>query len=284
MAYQRTDKIEVFSTNGPLLTLAVANGFTPETYKPMLAPLIAKYHVISLLPRALWGDELPPQQLHSWKAMLAQDMAEIIQANDLRAIIGVGHSFGAIGTLLTAIALPDRFKALVLLDPTILPRPALWMIRLAQVFKLQNPFAKRAEIRRFRFDTVDDAFTYFRPKQLFHDWSDEVLHLYAQSLKPHPDGGLQLRWPREWEAYYFRTMYKGIWRELPKLRETGLPTLILRGGDSDTLKDSVASKVQEMAPNVTYREVAGHGHLFPHTVPVQTGALIMSWLDDLQMV
>jgi len=277
-------RIQKFSSDGPLMTLAVANGFPPSTYLPMLDPLTETYRVISLLPRALWNGELPPERLYSWKDMLAQDMIDIIKANNLKDIIGVGHSFGAIGTLLTAIAVPERFKALVLLDPTILPRPALWMIRASQKLGLKNPYAQRADIRRFRFDSVDDAFTYFRPKRLFHDWPDAALKRYSQTLKPHPDGGLQLSWPREWEAYYFRTMYTGIWRELPKLSETGLPVLVVRGGDSDTLVVSAASRMQRILPEMSYREIEGHGHLFPHTAPAQTADLILSWLDDLQLV
>ena len=277
-------RIQEFSNGGPPVTLAVANGFMPSTYLPMLKPLTETYQVISLLPRALWNDEQPPERLHSWKDMLARDMIESIEDNDLNGIIGMGHSFGAIGTLLTAIARPQRFRALVLLDPTILPRPALWMIRAAQKFGLKNPYAERAKIRRFRFDSVEDAFAYFRPKRLFHNWPDAALERYSQTLKPHPDGGLQLSWPREWEAYYFRTMYTGIWRELPKLRKTGLPTLVVRGGDSDTLVVSAARRMQRILPDMTYHEVEGHGHLFPHTAPAQTADLITSWLDDLQMV
>ena len=40
--------------DAPPTHIAVANGFPPETYIPLVRPLLEDYHVVSLPPRAMW--------------------------------------------------------------------------------------------------------------------------------------------------------------------------------------------------------------------------------------
>ena len=269
-----------FGGEGPVIHLALANGFPPQTYKPFVDPLTQEYRVVCLPPRALWPDEKPPQKYASWNKNIARDLIAGLRDYDLRDIIGIGHSFGGVATLLAAIAEPERFKAVILLDPTILPQAVLRIMEITRLFgiRMSHGLAPRAEKRRVHFGSVDEAYTYFNSKRLFADWPDATVRLYAETLCPAPDGnGLVLAWPREWEAYYFRTLYTGTWRELPRLRGK-VPILTLRGAASNTLFPKAAARMRRILPEMDYAEIAGHGHLFPQTAPDETRKVITDWL------
>lgn len=271
-----------FGGSGQVVHIALANGFPPQTYLPMLTQFTQQYRVVNLMPRALWDNAPPPQKLLSWKELVAKDLHQGMIEHNLRDMVAIGHSFGGIATLLTAIQDPARFKAIILLDPTIFPRPYMKAIQISRLLgrKMNTPLAERTEKRKMTFDSVDVAYTYFKGKKLFADWDEQALHQYAQSMKPNPDGTVSLAWKREWEAYYFRTIYGGTWGELRKLRGK-MPILLMRGGTSDTLFASVANSIRRVLPDITYHEIAGHGHLFPQSAPQQTADVILGWLKNI---
>lgn len=274
--------------DGSLLHLAIANGFPPQTYRPLVATLTDHFTVKTLVPRALWPDETPPESRRlTWEKTLAKDLIDGIQAHDLRDIVAVGHSFGGIATLLAAIALPDRFRAVILLDPTVLPQIGMWWMRAAQLLNadLGNPLAKGADKRRVEFDSRAAFYERYRSKRLFADWHNDAFQGYVDALVPTGDGDrVRLAWPREWEAFYFRTIYPRSWSELPRLRATGLPIMTVRGGTSDTLFPQAAKRMQRTLPAMAYREVAGHGHLFPQSAPDETAHIILDWLREINLV
>ena len=265
-----------------LIHLAPANGFPPQTYMPMLASLTDHHRAICFPPRALWGDLAPPDEFRDWQ-MLADDLLRAFNQWDMREIVAVGHSFGGIASMLAAIKEPCRFRALVLLDPTILADEVLdWLKAAAEQNSLdQTPLVQGARRRRRIFGSMDEAFDRFRSRRQFVDWPDDVLRLYVQhGLRQRADAdGFELTWPVEWEVYYYATIYQRIWQDLPKL-EGLLPTLIARGGKSDTFTEASMERTCNMLPSATFCELTGQGHLFPQAAPAETGALIYSWLEE----
>jgi len=267
--------------DAPVMHIAIANGFPPQTYIPLLRPFMEDYRVVCLPPRALWGDQTPPSEYQNWQT-LADDMLAGFDQYELDNVVAVGHSFGAIASLLAVITAPDRFQSLILLDPTILMPNLLDMTRQAweQGVADQIPLVQGAMRRRTGFESVEDAFERFRGKRLFSDWSDDVLRLYVEhGTHPKADGdGVELTWSPEWEAYYFSTVHLTIWEDLPKL-DGLVPTLIVRGGDSDTFVTESRDKVKTLVPSATYAEVAGHGHLFPQSAPENAAAVIEEFIQ-----
>ncbi len=271
-----------FGGVGHTLHFAPANGFPPRTYEPLLGALTGDHHVISLPPRALWPGEKPPAVRRQWDAV-AEDLLAGLRHHGWHDVIAMGHSFGGIASMIAAVTEPERFRALVLLDPTIFLQE--WMAMMEQMQLdgsiLDFPLAQGALHRRTHFESAEAAFANFRRKALFHDWSDEALWHYVRHGTRPGAKGVELTWPAEWEAYYFCTGYTHTWELLPRLRGL-LPMLVLRGESSDTFTEAVESQMRERLPDASYRTVAGHGHLFPLSAAAETARLIQGWLKDVK--
>lgn len=266
-----------------MLALACANGFPPDTYRPMVAPLLARWHVVVLPPRAIWpGIGAPPERPGSW-ASLADDLMDGLEAHDLRDVVAVGHSFGAIAWTLGATRRPGRIRALALLDPTLLPPSAMDEIRAEQARGGEARFTlvQSALKRRRRFPSVGDAFSYWRGRPLFADWPDDSLRRYAEAmLRPAADGdGLELCWTPEWEAWYYRSFYAKTWDDVNRL-DPAMPLLALRGATSDTFLPEAAALLAAKAPWGTHAAVPG-GHLFPQSHPGEASRALGSFLERL---
>jgi len=266
---------------GTIIHMALANGFPPQTYKSLLDPLTAQYRVVSLPPRALWsGIGAPPEQVGTWQE-LGDDIIAGIRHHGLKNVIAIGHSFGGIASLLAVLQAPELFRGLCLLDPVIfLPQ----MMDAVKELRKQGtppriPLVDGALNRRSRFASRDEAFAYWRGKPLFQDWSDDALWLYTDSMtRPADDGdGLQLTWSPVWEAYYYMALYPYTWDDLRRLNGL-LPTLIIRGGKTDTFVTESAEKVRDMLPAATHAMIPGYGHLFPQAAPDATRHVIEDWL------
>jgi len=271
---------------GQVLHLALANGFPPQTYLPLLRPLLTDHRAVCLLPRALWPDEPVPTVLRDWES-LADDLLQGLAQHNLQPVIGVGHSFGAVASILACLREPSRFSALVLLDPTILPEEALQAF---EEFRASGGVSEfplvRGALRRTRhfpdrqyFPDRQAAATYWRNRTLFQNWPEESFQLYVEhGTRSAAAGGVELVWSPEWEAHYFSTLYTPIWKRLPDLATLSIPVLTLRGGDSDTFYPDAAARFQSILPNATLVEIPGHGHLFPQTAPTETAIIIRDWL------
>ncbi|MDZ4673271.1 MAG: alpha/beta hydrolase, partial [Gemmatimonadota bacterium] len=255
-----------FGGSGPPLHLAVANGFPPATYAPFVIPLLARHRVFSLPPRALWpGIGAPPAQAGSWTT-LADDLLAGWDANGIDRLAAVGHSYGGVASLLAAVRQPERFEALVLLDPTIMA-PSV-MEQIAEL-RRRGETARFAMVdgarrRRDRFGSVEEAYEFWRSKSLFERWPDETLRLYVRSMtRPAADGdGLELAWSGEWEAHYYESFYAETWEDAARLSPQ-IPLLVIVGEASTTVSTESVAEMRRVWPWATVRTIPGHGHLFP---------------------
>ncbi|MCC7205694.1 MAG: alpha/beta hydrolase [Anaerolineae bacterium] len=266
-----------------VLNLAIANGFPPDTYRPFLRALGGDYRRVCVLPRALWHNGVRPESAASWQVM-ADDLLAGLRAHSLTGVIAVGHSMGGVASMLAALAEPSRFRALVLLDPTIFPADLLRLIRWAGRLGLSHrfPLVQRALRRRRAFASVDAAYDYFRTRPLFASWPAQTVRLYAESnTRPAHGGGVELAWTPEWEAQYYRTIHVQPWRAVRRLRGL-LPVLVLRGEHTDTFLERSAARFRRLVPDATVLDVPGHGHLFPHSAPDATARLVGAWLRPLK--
>lgn len=269
----------------PPLHLMPANGFPPQCYLPLLRALPG-YRSFCLPPRALWGDQSVPAGYRGWDEA-ADDLLAGLEAHKIHDTVAIGHSLGGIVSMLALLKQPGRFRALIMLDPILLPQQALdFAARAWQDGTIkQFPKVQAARRRRRRFDSRADAFRRFREKPLFADWTDEALWLYVrQGTIASADGsGIELVWTPEWEAHYFATVYRRIWQDLPKLNGLA-PALVLRARGSDTFPDSMLGQARDLLPAAEFIDLDGQGHLFPLAAPELTAQIIADWLPKCKAI
>jgi pimeloyl-ACP methyl ester carboxylesterase len=265
---------------GPLLHLAHANGFPPGSYRRLARALADDYHLVALPARPLWPGS-QPAEAPTWRPM-ADDLVQGLEALGLSGIVGLGHSLGGVLTLWAALASqaghPDLFRALVLIDPVILPAYMLWGLRLLRRLGLEDrqPLAQGALHRRRAWPGRRACFDHYRRKALFAGWSDAALWDYVDSgTVVQPDGSVRLRYPPEWEAHIFASVPLDIWRDVSGLR---VPVLFLRGETSDTFRPGVQDRLARLLPHAETATVAGAGHLLPMEKPDETAAAVRDFL------
>lgn len=271
-----TDVYE-FGGDGPVLHIAHANGFPPGTYRPLAATLTDRYRVIGLPARPLWPGSRP-EEMADWHP-LADDLIRQLDALGLSGIIGVGHSMGGVVTLWAAVARPDLFRAVGLIDPVILPPRWLILVRILHRLGLPSrPSLIRGALRRRRtWPDRPSCYEYFRAKPFFARWPEESLRAYVEAgTRPRPDGMVELVYPPEWEARIFSSIPTDIWRAVPRLR---LPTLIIRGEHSQTFLPPAQRRMERLLPQARSVVIPDAGHMVPLERPAEVGTAIREFLE-----
>jgi pimeloyl-ACP methyl ester carboxylesterase len=224
--------------------------------------------------RPLWGGREPPRRLR-WE-LFADDLLASLRRHCDEPVWLMGHSMGGTTALLAADREPQRIAGLILLDPVFLPDRFVLAMQLAPASKRRAmPMVRRARQRPERFDSLDDAFAFYRGKRAFRGLDDDALWDYVRASKaPHPDGGVELRFSGAWES----AIYETAPRVRPALKRLRLPTLGLRGQDSDTLSPLMFARWQHWQPGAVLSECPG-GHLFPLERPREVAEQVRRFLD-----
>ena len=211
-----------FGGSGEELVFLHANGYPPECYRPLLSRLAEKYHVTAMVQRPLWP-ESGPEDIDDWRP-LTDDFLQFLDAHHAAPLVCVGHSMGGIALLRAALHEPERFKAIVLLDPVLFPP---YLILAWNLFKSVNI------LHRFHplvgehssvaaNSTILRLFTGYRRKSVFRYMEDKSLRAYVEGIAcSKEEGGYQLCYSAEWEIRIYLTGIwhdMNIWRGLPKLK------------------------------------------------------------------
>ncbi|WNG59072.1 alpha/beta hydrolase [Archangium gephyra] len=262
---------------GPVLHLAHANGFPPGTYRKLIERLETRYHVYTLRSRGLVPGT-DPRSLRDWEDM-ADDLAGALRARGLEGVVGVGHSMGGVATLLASVKNPGLFRAVVALDPVLFTGTRLMAIQALTLLGMRSrvPPASLARRRRETWGSREEAATSYRKKPLFRRFDPECFQDYiTHGLTEVPGGGFRLTIPTAWEARIFETSPRGVWR---KLRAVKVPTLVLRGSDSDTLLPAALARAGRTIPGARAEEVPGT-HLFPLEHPEECAQRLLTFLEE----
>jgi pimeloyl-ACP methyl ester carboxylesterase len=270
-----------FGGDSPLLHLAHANGFPPAAYAPLAGTLAPHYHVLSMLARPLWPDT-PPDGLNSWDS-LTDDFLKFLDERGTSRLVGVGHSLGAITTLLAALRRPDVFRAVVLLDPVLFPplMSAAWgAFKRVGLGHRVHPLVGSTQRRRRVFESVDLMFERYRRAPVFRRMDDPALRAYVESLaRSRPDGQVELNYSPEWEVKIYVTAPHDLWSHLKNLRP---PLLVVWGEQSDTFFPAAARALQKIHPAATYQGIPNAGHLVPLEKPQAVGEAIRVFLSKIE--
>lgn len=271
-----------FGGSGPQLTFLHANGYPPGCYRPLLADLAELYDVTAMLQRPLW-DGSGPEDLKDW-ALLSTDLLKFLDETQTAPALVVGHSLGAIVALRAAIRRPAEFRALVLIEPVLFPptsiMQAAWLRLIGQGER--HPLIVASRKRRQTFDDLERLLASYRQRSVFRYMDDNALRIYVSSMTcPNGNGMYRLCYSAPWETRIYLTgLGRGLdlWRGLHRLR---VPTLILRGAETDTFWVSTARRVHRINPAIQITTFAQTTHLLPMEKPHDTASAIQEFFSPV---
>ncbi|HLI28205.1 MAG TPA: alpha/beta hydrolase [Chloroflexota bacterium] len=239
-----------------------------RTWDRVVEPLVAAgYRVLCPYLRGYGPTRLRPGVPRSGQiAALGQDAVDFLEALDLRAVVLVGHDWGARAAYVAAVLRPERLRALVALSVgygTSRPEQAL-SFEQARQYWYQWYFALeqgRQALARDRRDFTRRLWRLWSPSWRFSeaefaataaafdnpDWLEVTIHSYRHRW------GLVAGDPR----------YAALEQRLARTEPVLVPTIVLHGADDGaTLPETSAGK-EAFFPRGYQREVlAGVGH-FP---------------------
>ncbi len=269
-----------YGGNGAPLHFLHANGYPPACYLPLIERLKSDHHVFGMLLRPLWP-QADPSSLRDWMPF-SQDLRRYLRERDLGPVTAVGHSIGAVVTLRAALQEPELFRALILIDPVLVPPSRILQLRILRALGLSSRLNIRIEAtlkRRRRFDDLEQLFAGYRRREVFHFFSDEYLRILIQGMmRPSADGGFELAYSPEWEARIYETAIwndRDIWDGLPRLR---VPTLIMRGSHTDTFWSQTARLVEKRNPALKTVTIPNSTHLVALERPDDVAAAAREFL------
>jgi pimeloyl-ACP methyl ester carboxylesterase len=192
----------------------------------------------------------------------------LLQAFSLSRVHWVGTSMGGILGMMTAATAPNIFSSLILNDVGSLI-PAAGLRRILSYAGVVTEFASRSEAEAALrkncapFGITEEA-----------HWQ----HLFSHSLKDAGNG----RWRFNYDPAIAAAFPKGdaiadidlsaFWAAT-----ANIPTLIVRGANSDILTREIAQAMQASRGNATLHEVPNTGHA-PMLMNVAETSLIRKWL------
>lgn len=268
--------------NGEPLHFLHANGYPPECYLPLFGHLQNDFHITGMKLRPLW-DGANKDDVQDWHPY-SDDLLRFLSDHQAGPVIGVGHSIGGIVTLRTAMCDPKKFRALVLLDPVLFIPPVLigWnFIRAVGLGEKVHPLIPAAKKRRREFKDLEILFRSYRTKSVFRYMSDESLKNYIAGItKPKADGnGYELAYTPEWETHIYLTGLRDhdLWRGLANF---DVPTLIIRGAETDTFLPSAEKLVKKKNPKIKIHTLEKATHILPLEYPKEVADLIKDFVKS----
>lgn len=256
--------------DAPLLHFTHATGFNAETYRGLLTSLQGRFHVAAADLRGHGFTTLPavPGPQAEWTTF-ATDLAAILDALDKGPAVLAGHSMGAITSLMVAARYPARVRAVVLVEPVLVPRFSRLRMRLARLVGRQPPvnsnLAEMAAKRRAIFPSFDLAVTAYRGRGAFKTWPDETLTDYLRGGLIATGNGAEMRLACDpaWESSVFQHAPPGAAR---LARHVRCP-LTLIYADEGTAHENEVEIVARAHGNARLVKVPGATHFLPMERP-----------------
>jgi pimeloyl-ACP methyl ester carboxylesterase len=270
--------------SGPTAHFSHATGLCAGVYTPLAQKLRPHLKMIGMDDRGHGKTSAPadPKKLRSWN-IFADDLENFCDHLN-EPVIAIGHSRGATASLLLAIKRPELIRALVLIDPTILPYFWMWWWYLAKKTGLakRTPIVATAAKRRYIWPDRRTMLESYRSKAVFRSWQREFLEAYVESgTEATPDGNIKLCCAPAWESRCFAVCPHDVWRFIPRLKH---PPLVLYGAISDTFLTPAARRFKSKVPSASMVPLEGTGHFVPMDRPEDTVEIIVRFLKEQSII
>lgn len=272
-----------FGGTGLPLHFLHANGYPPACYRPLIERLVERYHVFGMLLRPLWP-EADPRAIRDWKPF-SSDLITYLTGVEGGPVIGLGHSIGAMVTLRGALERPGLFRALILIEPVLLPPSRVLQLRVAHALGIRlggKRLVEGALRRRRHFDSLEQLFAGYRRREIFQHFGDAELRALVEGItRRSVDGGYELVYSPEWEARIYETAIWNDWSLWQGISKLKVPALFLRGADTDTFFVRTAEIIRQRNPAVRVATIPDSTHLVPMERPQAVFEAARDFLSSL---
>ena len=270
--------------SGPLAHFAHATGFCAGLYTPLVERLTSQLRVVGMDDRGHGKTRAPadPRKLNNWD-IFAEDLERFFMHLG-EPVIAMGHSRGAVASLLVAVRRPELIRALVLVDPTILPFSfmGLWFLAKRTGLAKFVPIAYRAVRRRRVWPDRETLLNAYENKIPFRSWRQGFLEAYVADCAERTDEGMiKLSCDPAWESRCFAACPHDVWRHIPQIHH---PTLVLYGDRSDTFLAPAVKRFRAKAPDTTFHCFERTSHFVPMERPGKSADAILNFLKEHKML
>lgn len=260
----------------PYLHFAHANSYPSGTYRVFFEHLQQHYEVQALDMHA-HNPSYPVT--NGWPA-LVEELIDELQSRYDEPVILAGHSLGGMLSLMAAKARPDLIRCVVLLDSPVVAGWRAMLLRVAKKVGVDKKFspARFSENRRNRWADAEAAYEHYASKPMFAAWPEAVLRDYiAHGIKPHPEGGVTLRFTREAET----AVYRSLPHHLGRLVRRGFPVPVgfIGGKESVECRQAGLQATRRLVGR-HFRQIPG-GHLFPMESPALAAGTLHEMIKSL---
>lgn len=261
--------------DGPPLLFAHATGFHARLWDEVIRALPGR-RAISLDLRGHGRADQPSiddgGEAYSW-VHFGEDVAAVAQALDLRGAVGVGHSMGGHSVTFAADAEPERFGALVLVDPVI-------AINIEARDRGDGGPSFVAK-RRNEWNSADEMFERFSGRAPHSLWEPQVLRDYCDhGLLPDEDG-FHLACPPATEAAIYAM---GGYDLREAIEGLTIPVRVLRARPRDPGAPGGAFSGSPTAPDLASWFAHGEDVPLPehsHFIPMEAPALVAGHVAEV---
>jgi pimeloyl-ACP methyl ester carboxylesterase len=262
-------------TERAIIHFAHANGFPASTYSKMLS-FLKQHYVVTAIEKLGHDPRYPVDE--NWQS-LARELADHIESNAGKPVIGVGHSLGGILTFMAAYHKPQLFSKIIILDPPLIYGPLTLPLFLAKKLRVidRAKVVSQTKKRRTRWPNQQEAEAYFKSIPLFHRFDPDCLRDYVRSGTIGIDTGVELSFDANIEASIFRT----VPHNMTCLRKSvGVPGALIVGENSPM----AGGKLRPFARRhgLHLEEFKDGSHLFPLEYPERTALLVMETIQKLE--
>jgi lipase len=218
------------------------------------------------------GRSSKPEPPYLWRDF-GRDIVAVAEALGVRDALGVGHSMGGHSTVCAAALRPETYSALLLIDPTIMPR---------DLYGTAPPDASYIKKRRNVFPSAEAMIERFQDRLPFSRWHPQVLRDYCKfGILPRGDEFV-LACPPDIEASIYhesRVSASNIYPEIERIRQ---PVTVIRAGKTrepgvfDLSTSPTAPDLAAHFPNGRDMVFADCTHYIPMEAPDRVAELLPS--------
>lgn len=230
-------------------------------YDFVAADYVADFHVRSIDLRGHGDSDWKTPASYLYRDYAA-DLDAAVRAMGWQDFVLMGHSMGGMVSLLYAALFPGRLARLIIVD-TLFDLPPERVARLRGV----------GEKPGTTYASCDELVARYRLRPGISVAPPEVVrHIALHSGRAVEEGGWRLKFDRA--VYGTREAHDG----LPYWSDVKVPSLLVRGGESERISDAMYAEVKTRCPSAELATVAGAHHHVMLDQPAAFNAAVKDFL------